>query len=178
MVEDLTKDEPELTELRTKIANQAASLSKLVAKEFGELRIGAGEYAVELPAPEVPSTGGGAQARQNIRLVPRDGDLGQVMAGIVDPVTLTADLRTFDHVAMLHENRYKRPLLITAEEYASFLTKLDTCLKAAHVRSTFVAPPPGLREKRNKRGSGGGPWMIVAAVVVVAGAAAWWMRTR
>ena len=63
--------ERELDALRTQVANQAASLAETVTDGFDGFHMGAGDYCVDLTTPEGPSTGGGTQARQSIRLVPR-----------------------------------------------------------------------------------------------------------
>lgn len=141
--------ELELEALRTRFAKQAASLAETVTEGFDGFHIGAGDYVVDLMVPEGPSTGGGAQARQNIRLVPRRKGYAVVVAGSVDPVTSTAEVRTFEHVALRHELRFNRPLEITAEEYADFLAKLDVVLNLARVRATRVGPSAELLARRS-----------------------------
>jgi hypothetical protein len=145
-------DRSELEALRTRVANQAASLAETVTEGFDDFHMGAGDYIVDLSVPEGPSTGGGAQARQNIRLVPRRKGYAMVIAGTVDPVTSTADLRTFEHVAILHELRYKQPLEISGEEYDDFLKKADVVLNLARVKAKRVGPPAELlAQKRAQR---------------------------
>lgn len=137
-------DRSELEALRTRVANQAASLAETVGEGFEGFHMGAGDYVVELSVPEGPSTGGGAQARQNIRLVARRRGYPVVIVGTVDPVTSTAELRTLDHVAALHELRYKQPLEISGEEYDDFLAKADVVLNLARVKAKRVSAPPEL----------------------------------
>lgn len=144
--------ERELKALRTQVANQAASLAETVRDGFDGFHMGAGDYIVDLQGPEGPSTGGGAQARQSIRLVPRRKGYPVIVAGTVDPVTSSAEVRTFDHVAVLHELRFRRPLEINAEEYADFLMKLDVVLNLARVRSRRVPPPSELLAQRRAIG--------------------------
>lgn len=140
MYDGRVTDRSELEALRTRVANQAASLAETVSDGFEDFHMGAGDYVVELSVPEGPSTGGGAQARQNIRLVPRRKGYAIVIAGTVDPVTSTAELRTFEHVAVLHELRYKQPLEINGEEYDDFLRKADVVLNLARVKAKRVGP--------------------------------------
>lgn len=146
-------DRSELEALRTRVANQAASLAETVRDGFEDFHMGAGDYVVELSVPEGPSTGGGAQARQNIRLVPRRAGYAIVIAGTVDPVTSTAELRTFEHVAVLHEMRFRKPLEINGEEYDDFLKKADVVLNLARVRAKRVGPSAELvaRQKAMRR---------------------------
>lgn len=152
MYDEHVTDRSELEALRTRVANQAASLAETVTEGFEEFHMGAGDYVVELSVPEGPSTGGGAQARQNIRLVPRRKGYAMVIAGTVDPVLSTAELRTFEHVAVLHELRYKQPLEISGEEYDDFLAKAEVVLNLARVKGKRVGPPPeALAQKRAQR---------------------------
>lgn len=156
--------ELELEALRTRFANQAASLAETVTEGFDGFHIGAGDYVVELMVPDGPSTGGGAQARQNIRLVPRRKGYSVVVAGSVDPVTSTAEVRTFEHVALRHELRFERTLDITADEYADFLAKLEVVLNLARVRATCVGPAPELLARARANGV---PFYAVLLFVVV-----------
>ena len=163
--------ERELAALRTQVANQAASLAETVNEGFEGYQLGAANYGVELQAPEGQSTGGGKQARQNIRLVPRRRGYQVIVAGTVDPVTSTAEVRTFEHVAMLHEVRFGKPLEINPEEYAEFLYKLDVVLNLARIRPVRFPPPADLltAAARSSRKTPG--WAYVLFVVVLVAAA-------
>jgi hypothetical protein len=134
--------EAELEALRTQVASQAASLAETVTEGFDGFSMGAGAYGVDLSVPEGPSTGGGVQARQHLRLVPRRRGFPIIVAGTVDPVTSTAEIRTFEHVAILHELRFDVPVQITADEYAEFLRKAAVVMNLARVRSREVPPSP------------------------------------
>ncbi|MBS2011864.1 MAG: hypothetical protein JST00_03160 [Deltaproteobacteria bacterium] len=142
------RDRSELAELRTRVANQAATLAETVTDGFDDYHLGAGDYVVELSVPEGPSTGGGAQARQHLRLVPRRKGYAVVVAGTVDPVLSTAELRTFEHVAILHELRFQRPLEITGEEYADFMSKCDVVMNLARIKVTKVGPSPEMLARK------------------------------
>jgi translation initiation factor IF-2 len=161
------RDRSELEALRTRVANQAASLAETVNEGFDEFHMGAGDYVVELSMPEGPSTGGGAQARQSIRLVPRRKGYSIVIAGTVDPVTSTAELRTFEHVAVLHELRFKQPLEISGEEYADFLAKADVVLNLARIKAKRVGPPPELLAEQKARKRVSMPLVLVFLVVMI-----------
>ncbi len=171
--------ERELQALRTQVANQAASLAETVNDGFEGFHMGAGDYVVELAAPEGQSTNSGAQARQNIRLVPRRKGYAVVVAGTVDPVTSSAEIRTFEHVAVLHEVRFRRPLEITPEEFADFQWKLDVVLNLARVRPVRVPPPPSLlaEQRASKRTPLGAILGFVVIVVLAAFVAYRVMRT-
>jgi translation initiation factor IF-2 len=159
--------EAELEALRTRVANQAASLAETVTQGFEEFRMGAGDYRVELMTPEGPSTGGGVQARQHLRLVPRRKGYAVVVAGNVDPVTSTAEIRTYEHVALLYELRFARPLEITPDEYEDFLRKTDVVLNLARVRSRRVGPPPEAVAHRRAMGKISLPMLAIFTLVIL-----------
>lgn len=167
MYDGAVRDRSELEALRTRVANQAASLAETVNDGFDEFHMGAGDYVVELSVPEGPSTGGGTQARQNIRLVPRRKGYAMVIAGTVDPVTSTCELRTFEHVAMLHELRFKQPLEISGEEYDQFLRKADVVLNLARVKAVRVPPPPELVAEQRARRRLNVPMLVVFFFVML-----------
>lgn len=160
-------DRSELEALRTRVANQAASLAESVTDGFDGFHIGAGDYVVELSTPDGPSTGGGKQARQNLCLVPRRKGYAVIVAGTVDPVIGSAELRTFEHVAVLHEVRFKRPLEINGDEYADFLSKANVVLNLARVRATQVPTPPELLAQRKAAGKISMTAVVVFVVVML-----------
>lgn len=151
--DDRVADPRELEALRTRVANQAASLAETVTEGFDDFHIGAGDHVVELAAPDGPSTGGGVQALQHLRLVPRRKGYAVVVAGSVNPVTRRAELRTFDHVSIIHEVRFGRPLEITVEEWEDFLRKAAVVMNLARVAVFRVEPPPELLARARQRGS-------------------------
>ncbi len=157
----------ELEELRTRIANQAASLAEAVTDGFEDFHMGAGDYVVDLSVPEGPSTGGGAQARQNLRLVPRRKGYAMVIAGTVDPVAGVAELRTHEHVALVHELRYEQPLEITPEEYQTFLGKAQVVLNLARIKATIAAVPAELRAQKKAAQKLSLPMLVVFVIVMV-----------
>ena len=161
------RDRRELEALRTRVANQAVSLAEAVTDGFADFHMGAGDYVVELSVPEGPSTGGGAQARQNLRLAPRRKGYSIVIAGTVDPVTSTAELRTFEHVAILHELRFRQPLEISGDEYADFLSKADVVLNLARVKATRVPPTPELLAEQKARRRISMPTLVFCVFVML-----------
>jgi translation initiation factor IF-2 len=160
----------ELEALRTQVANQAASLAESVTDGFDGFSMGAGAYGVELSVPEGPSTGGGVQARQHLRLVPRRKGFPVIVAGTVDPVTSTSELRTFEHVAILHELRFDAPVEITEEEYGDFLRKAAVVMNLARVRSREVGPSAELVAQRAARKKLSLPVLLVFVLVLLSAA--------
>ena len=161
-------DKSELEALRTRVANQAASLAEAVTDGFEDFHMGAGDYVVELTVPEGPSTSGGKQALQHLRLVARRKGYATVIAGSVDGVKASGELRTYEHVALLHEARFQKPLEITPDEYEEFLRKAEVVLNLARIRPvTRAGPPPELVAQAKARNKISMPALIVFLVVVV-----------
>ena len=162
--------EAELEALRTQVASQAASLAETVTEGFDGFSMGAGMYGVDLSVPEGPSTGGGVQARQHLRLVPRRKGFPIIVAGTVDPVTSTAEIRTFEHVAILHELRFDVPVEISPEEYGEFLRKASVVMNLARVRWREAPPSAELLAQRAARKKLSMPVLMVFVLVLVSAA--------
>jgi hypothetical protein len=82
-------------------------------------------------------------------------------------VTSTAELRTFEHVAILHELRFKQPLEISGEEWDDFLAKADVVMNLARVRAARVGPPPELLAQRKAQRRISMPVLLVFFVVML-----------
>jgi hypothetical protein len=169
----VTDKERELDALRTEVASQAASLAQTVSEAFEGFHLGAGDWVVELMTAEGPSTGGGRQALQHLRLAPRRKGYATVVVGSVDPVARAGEIRTFEHVAILHELRFQRPLEITPDEYDAFLKKLDLVMNLARVRGAASPPSRELVARRRAKQKLSTPAfalfrlvMVLAAIVV------------
>jgi len=138
----------DLDKLRTRVANQAHEVAKTINEGFDDYRLGAGAWQVELSAPEGQSTAGGKQALQHLRLVPTREGYAALVVGTVNGVLSTAEVRTFEHVALGHELRFKRPLEITADEYDDFLRKADVIMNLCRFKVKRVGPPEELLAER------------------------------
>ncbi len=138
----------DLDKLRTRVANQAHEVAKTINEGFEDYRVGAGAWQVELSTPEGQSTAGGKQALQHLRLVPTREGYAALVVGTVNGVLYSAELRTFDHVAMSHEVRFKRPLEISASEYDDFLRKADVIMNLCRFKAKRVGPPEELLAER------------------------------
>lgn len=160
-------DKSELEALRTRVANQAASLAEAVTDGFEDFHLGAADYVVELSVPQGPSTGGGVQARQNLQLVPRRRGYPAILIGTVDPVRGTAELRTFEHVAILFELRYRKPLEITGDEYDELLRKADVVLNLARIKATHAPPSTELLAQQRAQRRTNTPMFVVFVVVML-----------
>jgi hypothetical protein len=140
----MSRHPPDVDALRTRLARKFSTLADEVNESFEGFHIGGGDYVVELLAPEGQSTGGGKQALQHLRLRPRRSGHGVIVAGSVNAMEKTAELRTYEHVCLVHERRFKAPPDIVAEEWEQLLRKAETVLDLAKIRSCRVGPPPAL----------------------------------
>lgn len=158
-----TRDDVEA--LRTRLTRKFVSLADSVTDAFKDFSIGAGAYAVELTAPQGMSTGGGKQALQHIRLRPRRQGYAVLVAGSVNQVELRAELRDYDHVAILNDVRFRRAIDVNRQEWEQFLRKAEVVLNGAGIQSMRTPPPRELLEQRRsmQRISKG----AIAALVIV-----------
>ena len=91
----------------TKFAGQAVTLAEMFNLGFAKRRVaGPTVYAVELSAPDGPSTSGGKQPLQHLKLVPEGGG-ATILIGTVNMVDRQAELRTHRQVDELHRQRFK-----------------------------------------------------------------------
>jgi hypothetical protein len=158
----------------TMVAAKALSFHELFATGFAKGIDGPIHFSVELSAPDGPSTGGGKQALQHIKLIPDGGGMA-VVIGSADTALGVAEVRTFDHVAALYAQRFHgAPLPVDPTRYAELSQTLAQFFGALSMKVTFVpldkvqgaglspalARPPAPRP--------GGPVVWMVAVLVMA----------
>ncbi|MFI5303138.1 MAG: hypothetical protein ACHREM_34030, partial [Polyangiales bacterium] len=101
----------EVNELQTRFARGANDLASDFDEKMSALRIG-GRYRPVLMAPDVPSTGGGAQAGQPIMFSDEAGQ--RVLVGHASVSERQVDLRSIDFVAQVHLQRNGASLRVSA----------------------------------------------------------------
>lgn len=160
--------------LRTRLARKFVSLADTMTEAFKDFAIGAGAWNVELTVPQGMSTGGGKQALQHVRLNPRRGGYNVFVAGTVNQVERRAELRDFDHVAIMHEVRHRSALEITSQEWEQFLRKAEVVLNGAGIQSMRTPPPRELLEqRRSAQRVSKGAIIALVVVLVLASIVAW-----
>jgi hypothetical protein len=98
-------------QFRTQFASEAVNLSEIFKLLIGTTPIrGPATFHVEMSAPDGPSTGGGVQSVQHIKLVADDGG-ATLVAGWCDQKAETCELRTLDCLDDMHRARFKRSSL-------------------------------------------------------------------
>ena len=150
----------------TQVAQKAASLAELFDARFEKGLDGPVHFRVALTAPDGPSTGGGKQALQHIKLIPEGGGPA-VLIGSANTTRMTAEIRTFEHVAALYAQRFhgaKAPLDVT--RYYELGQGLATFFRAMRMTVTFAeldgAAATALAPPRAGRG-----WMVLLGAAVV-----------
>jgi hypothetical protein len=121
-------------------ALQAVSLSATFGDMFGNLKIPPG-YTVDMTAPEGPSTGGGAQSVQHIRLHAPDNGPTFVM-GNVDQNQMKASLRSHPFVVKLAQQRSFQ-LTVDPRSFNALTSRVKKFLEGLHfVVTVEEAPEP------------------------------------
>ncbi len=130
-----------------------------------------GRYRVDLTTPVGPSTAGGKQSLQHMRLVPLDGSPAIVL-GSVSPVLKTAEIRTFRHLSEIHARRFgtRVPLDVNAHRelcrrLSQFFALQQFSVVMVDVTETPLSdrPPPPL-----PRAGGTAPWIIAGVALALA----------
>lgn len=167
--------------LQTFHAIKASDLASAFNDAMKRMVIAPGDYVPELTAPEGPSTGGGVQAMQRLRLVPRLAGFPTLVVGHANHAEGKAELRSFEHLAAMHRQRYKRPLALDRTAYEAFLPLAQNFLEALRLQTTVTGPSADLTEEADPESgaaSGAGSSKVllaslIVAVLLVLGAGLW-----
>ena len=160
---------------RTQIATAAVDQSRLFKTKFGD-RIVSRHLPVLLEPPSV-STGGGAQAQQQIILQPRSQAGPTVNIGSMNCATKTAKLRTYDCLHQVHQLRFPgHSFGIEPTEYQMFFDDVRGFLQALGMQVAIEMHPPSAEGHSSLRppvAAGGSSsrmllvWAIVATALFV-----------
>lgn len=155
----------------TMVAAKAVSLAELFDARFEQGLQGPVHFKVELSAPDGPSTAGGKQALQHIKLIPAGGGMA-VVIGSADTTRMVAEIRTFEHIAALYAQRFrgaKIPVDVTryyelGQGLATFFRGMRMAVSFAELSGPAMASlaPPAPRA-----GDGGRVWIIAVLGVAV-----------
>jgi hypothetical protein len=175
--------------LQTQFSVQANDFADTFRTTIGRLRVGPYGYAPDVTAPEGPSTGGGVQAMQHLRLVPPQPNLPTIVVGHVNGRDRSAELRTLDHVDAICRERFKQGAPLDPQQYAQFLQQAQGFLAACGMQVIYSGPPPDLLARlaaptpsmAPQRGSGGlvaGILIGVLLVAILGGALLWFFLAK
>jgi hypothetical protein len=154
---------------QTQHALQASDLAAALNDSLKKLRIGPGDYVPELTSPQGPSTGGGVQAMQHLRLVPGQAGLPTLVVGHANRAEGRAELRNFEYVDAAHRQRFQRPVALDRAEYDAFMNTAKMILDALHLQTTIAGPPADLTSSATPgvRARGGSVLAVVVAVLAL-----------
>jgi hypothetical protein len=163
----------------TAFAQAALAISDLVAAKFSGMRFsGAIPRVVKVQAPNVPSTGGGKQARESVILVPENGDTAHALiAGFIDVGLRAVELRTHAAVAAAYQQRHGVALDLPRAEYDNFVRELESFLGGEgyvikRVDVSDVAAKAALAARTEGGNADGGPnktLLLIGGLAAVVG---------
>jgi hypothetical protein len=156
----------------TAVAGQATQLAALFNTTFAAGFVGPGRYRIDLTTPVGQSTVGGKQALQHVRLVPFAGGPA-IVIGSVSSVQMTAELRTFRHLAEIHARRFDgarvpvdvnahRELLRAVQQF--FVAQSFTVVMVDLSETPMSDRPPPMR--RPQRGASSQTAWIIAGLAL------------
>lgn len=160
--------QPIRASLQTQHALQASELASAINDALKKARIAPGDYAPELTAPQGPSTAGGVQAMQHLRLVAGQAGHPTLVVGHANHAEGKAELRSYEYVDAAHRQRFHRPLGLDRRGYDDFLGLAKQMFGALGLQTAIVGPPPDLHmDTEPTRGP-----LLRARKVAIAGAVA------
>jgi len=161
----------------TQVAAKAVSLAELFDARFEAGLDGPMRFKVALAAPDGPSTAGGKQALQHIKLVPADGSPA-IVIGSASTIRQAAEIRTFDHVAALYAQRFRGARVpVDVTRYQELTQALAVFFKAMKLAVTFSdAQSVGLAAPQAAGGGRGSAmiYLMTAFTALCVIAAAYW----
>jgi hypothetical protein len=149
----------------TMMAMKALSLAELFEGRFADGLDGPVRFRVELSAPDGPSTAGGKQALQHIKLIPEGGGPA-VLIGSANTTGMVAEIRTYEHIAALYAQRFRGAKIpVDVTRYYELGQGLATFFRAQQMQVSFAELDGGVSAEPVRAG-GGRAWMVLVGVAV------------
>jgi hypothetical protein len=133
--------------LQTQFSVRATDLAETFRATVGRMRVGPHGYIPDLTAPEGPSTGGGVQAMQHLRLTAPQPSMPSLVVGHVNQRDGTAELRTLHYVDTMCRERFKQGAPLDPGQYSAFVEAAKAFLGACGLRVSLASPPAELAER-------------------------------
>ena len=157
-------------ELRTRFAVRAIDFAETFNAGLGAMSIQPGAYRPQLTAPEGPSTGGGVQAVQHVRLVAARQGFPSILVGSANQRFGTAELRSYEYIDAVHRERWRRPVPLDRGDYEDFLDAAKNFFEANQLVVTIAGPADALaRSAQGDANAGAASGRSVIAIGVVTG---------
>jgi hypothetical protein len=158
----------------THVAAKAVTLADLFEERFSAGLDGPVLFRIHLASPDGPSTGGGKQVVQPIKLVPADGG-PTIVIGVANTIKKTVELRSYALLTEQYAQRYKGAQLpILAGAYRQLLADFTAFFQAMSLSVSTVDASRTLRPPTPTASSSSAS--VIAALVVSVGVlviAAW-----
>lgn len=174
--------------LRTQVAMQATDFSGAFNSVLGKVRIAPANYTPELMAPEGPSTGGGREAMQRIRLVPSDPNYPTLVVGSANVISHRGEIRSYAYVDAAHRERFGREVALDPAGYEAFLQMVKNYFTVARLEYVVEDAPrrsllPGGAQRAARRAAPSAAvqralFVMAALVILSLGAVAAWFALR
>jgi hypothetical protein len=168
----------------TMVAGKAMDFAKMFNSFFAAGLRGPVHYKLDLTTPVGPSTAGGRQVLQHVRLLPPDGGPAIVM-GSANGIDKTAEIRTLRALADVHAARFKGAVLqIDPAAYQELVRNVQGFFELQGFKVTLsqISPslvPPPMAAPEPKSGTNGALIaLVVVALLGLAGALLAWLRYR
>jgi hypothetical protein len=142
-------------DLRTRFAVRALDFAETFNAGLGALTLRPGAYHPQLTAPDGPSTGGGVQAVQHVRLVTAREGFPSILVGSANQRLGTAELRSYEYVDAVHRERWKRPVPLDRDDYEDFLDAARNFFESNQLLVTVLGPAEALAAR--SRGDAASP---------------------
>jgi hypothetical protein len=173
-------------DLRTRFAVRALDFAETFNAGLGALSLQPGAYQPQLTTPDGPSTGGGVQAVQHVRLIAARQGFPAILVGSANQRSGTAELRSYAYIDAVHRQRWQRPVPLDRSDYEDFLHAAKNFFESNQLLVT-IAGPESARAGRAEApaapstapASGSGAIVIgVVTGLVIGGLAIWIMLRR
>ena len=172
-------------DLRTRFAVRALDFAETFNAGLGALSLQPGAYQPQLTTPDGPSTGGGVQAVQHVRLIAARQGFPAILVGSANQRSGAAELRSYEYIDAVHRQRWQRPVPLDRNDYEDFLHAAKNFFESNQLLVT-IAGPEGARPRRPDAeaapspavGSGAGAIVTGVVVGLVIGGLAIWMMLR
>jgi hypothetical protein len=163
----------------TQVAAKALSLAELFDARFAQGIGGPVPFRIELATPDGPSTAGGKQALQHIKLIPLGGG-PTIVIGSASTTRQTAEIRTFEHVAALWSQRFHgAPIPLDIRTYRELTQALAGFFGAMRLRVSFSdlegMPAASMGGPTQRSGYSVGSMMLGVLIGMLIVTAAYWL---
>ncbi|MBI5542432.1 MAG: hypothetical protein HY901_00975 [Deltaproteobacteria bacterium] len=153
----------------TEFAQQAVTLADLFNETFKKPVAGRpANYRVQLAVPDGPSTAGGKQGTQHIKLVPMGVGTTHVV-GWAHQADKEAELRSWEHLVAIHQERSSRGGLPDEVAYRKLVLDLKRFFEMEKLAVSVAAAPPAPEGNAEGPQAGGRGRSLILILAIAGG---------